>query len=192
MKLAECFNLSSQQKGFTLIELLVVITIIAILAGLAFPALTGAMRAAKRGQARTDCTNLVIAVKNYYNEYGKYPVTSAGADITWGPDNTDNNELMTVLMAESPTLNRKNITFIEPPLAEAEGRHGVLDGGGTNIGDFYDPWGTPYFIRVDSDYDSEIESPKDSSQVLFMGVAAWSAGMDNDDSTTQDNVYSFE
>jgi prepilin-type N-terminal cleavage/methylation domain-containing protein len=64
---------SSSQLAFTLIELLTVIAIIAILMGLLFPALGAVRENARRVQAKTDVTNIVAAVKQYYTEYGKYP-----------------------------------------------------------------------------------------------------------------------
>jgi len=61
-------------SAFTLIELLVVISIIAILAGLAFGAFSGIQKKGKKVQARNDLNALIIAIKAYNTEYGKYPV----------------------------------------------------------------------------------------------------------------------
>src|SRR5438552_3035429 len=59
--------------AFTLVELLTVIAIIAILMGLLFPAIGIVKEQARKVQAKTDITNIVAAVKQYYTEYGKYP-----------------------------------------------------------------------------------------------------------------------
>lgn len=70
-------NKNPQRSGFTLIELLVVISIIALLAGLAFPALQGALEAAQKAQASTMCNQLAIACTMYNTEYGVWPAPSA-------------------------------------------------------------------------------------------------------------------
>jgi prepilin-type N-terminal cleavage/methylation domain-containing protein len=70
------------RTAFTLIELLVVISIIALLAGLAFPAFQGALDTAKRAQASTMCNQLATAVTMFNTEYGVWPVGSATADVT--------------------------------------------------------------------------------------------------------------
>jgi prepilin-type N-terminal cleavage/methylation domain-containing protein len=67
---------SSASSAFTLVELLVVMGIIAVLAGLAFPAIGGAIKAAKRTQASTMISNLKVAVTAYNTEYGTWPVPS--------------------------------------------------------------------------------------------------------------------
>ena len=67
---------SSKSNAFTLVELLTVIAIIAILMGLLFPALQIAKNQAYKVRAKTDVVNTVAAVKQYYTEYGKYPLTA--------------------------------------------------------------------------------------------------------------------
>lgn len=60
-------------SGFTLVEILTVIVIIGILAGIAIPAITGALRAARVGAIRTEVENLNQAVEAYKLKYGDYP-----------------------------------------------------------------------------------------------------------------------
>ena len=59
-----------RRNAFTLIELLVVIAILAVLAGIAFPAMQGAIDSAKRGQARNDANQIASAIKAYRLEFG--------------------------------------------------------------------------------------------------------------------------
>ena len=62
------------RRGFTLIELLVVISIIAILAGLLLPVISSVMQNAHKTEAKSTEQQIVAAVKNYYTEYGQYPI----------------------------------------------------------------------------------------------------------------------
>jgi len=71
--------------AFTLIELLTVISIIAILMGILFPAISSVRESARKVSAKNDELNIVNAVKAYYTEYGKYPINSgSGASPTAG------------------------------------------------------------------------------------------------------------
>jgi len=72
-------------SAFTLIELLTVIAIIAILMGLLFPAITIVKDSANKVKARTDLVNTVASVKQYFAEYGKYPVSGATAASSTNP-----------------------------------------------------------------------------------------------------------
>jgi prepilin-type N-terminal cleavage/methylation domain-containing protein len=72
-------------SAFTLIELLVVITIIAILAGLLLPVVNSVMNNAHKTEAKSTEMQIVSAVKNYYAEYGQYPVEAqtVPVDVTF-------------------------------------------------------------------------------------------------------------
>ena len=140
------------QRAFTLIELLVVISIIAILASLAFPAVNGALDSAKRAKVKNDVIQIVTAIKAYQTEYGRLPFWKTEDD--WY-DDTDNNNLFDILRGHTSgaqnNLNPRMISFIEIRPAK-----GNKDGIGAD-GKFYDPWGSAYLIKLDLDYDNQIQ-----------------------------------
>jgi len=77
MKRPSLHSRSTPTSGFTLIELLVVIGIIAILAGVLFPAGNAAIKAAQRAKASATINQIQTAVLAYYTEYSVYPVPTA-------------------------------------------------------------------------------------------------------------------
>jgi prepilin-type N-terminal cleavage/methylation domain-containing protein len=140
--------------AFTLIELLIVISIILILAGLAFPAVQGALESAKKAQARNDVHQIAAAVRAFHLEYGRYPTS----EVNTGGDGGDfytqanNNSVIRALMGQDADLNPRNIVFLDAKTAKAKK-------GGVDISDyiFYDPWGTPYGIKMDNNYNGRTE-----------------------------------
>ena len=162
-------------RAFTLIELLVVITIIVILMGLLFPAFRGVQDQAKKTQAKNDLAQIVTAVNAFYTEYGKYPIDTSGGgppqDQMYSPNN---NVLIDVLRNEtaSPnnatlvaTLNPRQIAFITPSFVKepSNPRSGIasqataINGVSVQVGDYVDPWGTPYVVALDGDYSGLVQ-----------------------------------
>ncbi len=168
--------------AFTLIELLVVISIIAVLASLLLPAINKAQGKAKIAEARVQMRSIVNAVTTYKTDYNRLPTTRAGSsDVTFGWNNTGNNgggnagaaqgyplintpnnsELVAVLgdllnfRDGTPTtnaghqLNPKQLIYLE--YKEAGGNNGNKGVGLDGV--YRDPWGRPYIISLDANYD---------------------------------------
>ncbi len=201
------FDTNAPQKhnrAFTLIELLVVIAIIAILVGLLFPAFKAVQNQARQTQAKNDLTQIVNAVNAFYTEYGKYPIATSGADVIYGPGGTANNALFKELQgcptsgafpptcSGNSTVNTRQIVFISPPAVKnpTNPRSGIATQAATincfpvAVGEFVDPWGTPYDVDIDGDYNNQISTnpygPNNGAgpQPLTIGVIAWSLGSD--------------
>ena len=181
------------RDGFTLIELLVVITMIGILAGLLFPAFQAVQNQAKRVQAKNDLTQIVNAVNAFYTEYGQYPL--ATADTTYGSTTIPNADLFYTLRAvalganASNAVNTRVIVFLTVPDVKdpAAPRSGIatqtatVNGVSIQAGEFVDPWGTKYKVRIDGGYDNQLANPYSLSAgaaTLQIGVIAWSNGKD--------------
>ncbi len=181
--------------AFTLIELLVVIAIIAILIGLLFPAFKAVQNQARQTQAKNDLTQIVNAVNAFYTDYGKYPLAAGiTIDTTFGPGGnpTTNQTLFTELRGCTAvtgscpaiaSINTRQIVFISPPDVKnsANPRSGIGTAAG-NLGQYFDPWGTNYVVRIDGDYNNQVVNPYTSNAGatpnLQIGVIAWSVGLD--------------
>jgi type IV pilus assembly protein PilE len=71
-----------QEKGFTLIELMIVVAVVAILAAIAYPSYTWAVRKGKRAQARTAILDLLQQQERYMTQYNTYLQFSNTAGVT--------------------------------------------------------------------------------------------------------------
>jgi prepilin-type N-terminal cleavage/methylation domain-containing protein len=163
-------------SGFTLVELLVVISIIAILAGLAFPAIGGAMDAAKRTQASAFIGQLKIALSAYYTEYSTWPASNAGSDIL-SPE--DAYLILSGKDGSSETTkNTREIKFMEFQKKDLDRP--------TSATKFLDPWKQDYEIRIDSDYDNVITNLPGETDDISTGLAIWSTGKPKDGKVNED------
>jgi prepilin-type N-terminal cleavage/methylation domain-containing protein len=145
--------------AFTLVELLVVISIIAILAGLSFPAVSGAMDSAKKTQAKSQVVQIAAAVTAYEMEYGKLPTFT---------ETTVNKTFVNILT----TNNSRGIVFLEAQ-AWKKGK------GGTNSVGYCDPWDStkPYAISLDTNYVNQVSVSTNGgasgSATIMKKVGVW-------------------
>jgi prepilin-type N-terminal cleavage/methylation domain-containing protein len=182
-------NTTSRQTAFTLVELLTVIAIIAVLMGLLFPALNSAKEAARKTQAKAAVTQIVTSVKAYYTEYGKYPCGAQSGDDTSDyqtDSDTDRKNLFDILRVPYPSAppadNPRAIVFLEVPAVKNDAV-GSRKGGVGSDGVYYDSWGSPYWIKIDNNYNGTLVNPYTNSTgagfgSVNTGVMAWSCGKD--------------
>ena len=180
---------SSRKNGFTLVELLVVIAIIAVLAGAGFAAGNAAIQKAKKTTALATVVALESAVNNFYTEYGSMPTSAAtetAIDINSAEGKTLLNVLLGLTETTTPPLNPRAIKFLSVREGKAKGATGGANGivyntTGTTIVGLFDPWGGPYKLVLDTNYDEKIiTAPTNGGGATLNSrrVAAWSEGAD--------------
>jgi prepilin-type N-terminal cleavage/methylation domain-containing protein len=173
------------RAGFTLIELLVVIAIIAILAAMLLSVLSKVKVSAKKAQAKLQIQDLVTDIQKYDSDYGRFPVSpgvqaAAGTgDFTYGGSlfaaniasgvlpasdsvyTTNNSEVIAILMDITNTAvtsvnvnaqkNPQQTVFLNAPMV---GDTNTWPGVGPDLV-YRDPWGNPYVITMDLNYDGQ-------------------------------------
>lgn len=202
------------KRGFTLIELLVVIGILALLAGILLPAINAVLKQQDATRAKGEVASLVTAWKNYYNEYGQWPVGRASGDGQYecmgqaaGEDGlspesagiaTSNQILRCILMprwrrygASSEVdaidaYNPKRLMFLEYEETSID----------TNKWDLVDPWGNTYRFMFDLDFDGKVH--RADFDPVYGNVIVWSLGPNGKNGVNQadpdaaDNINSWE
>ena len=241
------YHTSLISRAFTLVELLTVIAIIGILAAMLLAVLSSAVNSAKSAKTKTEMGSLVTAIQGYDEAYGHYPVSTAvqnianaaKSDFTYGgsllaayatdigPGNytTNNSEVIGILMdltnypggGWTVNTNHQNnpqrTIFLNARMSGDTNSPGV----GTDLV-YRDPWGNPYVITMDLNYNEICEDAFYKSPIVSVGglnglilqpdgnyacpgtVMVWSAGpnktIDPDDPATDhenhDNVLSWK
>ena len=181
-------------SGFTLIELLVVISIVVVLAALSFAAVNGAMTKTKTTRGKSYATNLASAVEAFYSTENFLP------DIGNGPVSTDSAEgvrLLRVLLAQEANtgdvMNSRRTIYLD--VKESTGRtDGIFYGttGGDTVQGMFDPFGNPYFVVLNTEYDRSLQFSMGGQQYILRGenVAVYSAGADRIEGT-KDDITTF-
>lgn len=140
----------TKRSPFTLIELLAVVAIIALLAGLLLPAVMSSRNKAYEAKARGQIKNLQIAIEQYAQEYSVLP------------DDSSYSTLINCLQNEGSYDGAgRGIPFLEVQ--------------GNSPGTYIDPWGNPYNVALDSDYDGQIPASDIaiSSDPVYATSAIW-------------------
>jgi prepilin-type N-terminal cleavage/methylation domain-containing protein len=179
-----------RRRGFTLIELLVVIAIIAVLAAAGFSAGTAAVNRAKKLKAQSAATAIELAINSFKTDYGYLPDPTGNASEDTELK-TDSKELLEMLLGtedQSDDMgNPRKIKY----LSVKEGK-GKKDGliyatGGGDVEALYDPWGNPYTIVMDYNYDERVETPGATTTTLNgRSVAVYSPGADKIEGNADD------
>jgi prepilin-type N-terminal cleavage/methylation domain-containing protein len=179
---------SHTPRGFTLVELLVVIAIIAVLAGLGSAMANSMIQKAKKTTCLAAAAAIETAVNNFYTEYGSMPSAGTTDTATAAPLKTNEPtgiSLLRVLLGiETATtpLNSRGIKFLSTKEGKANKNGLIYDAAGTDIMGMYDPWGGPYNIILDLDYNEKIsaKTKAETTVVTLNGrrVAVWSDGAD--------------
>jgi prepilin-type N-terminal cleavage/methylation domain-containing protein len=181
-------------RAFTIVELLVVISIIAILAALLLPVLAAAKKQGLKTQARLQISQIVTAIQQYDSAYSRFPVSGAEQaagtnDFTFGgtfqmPTGTtnigtfvngsvsNNSEVIAILMDITNTTvtsvninhqkNPQQTSFLSAKMGDANNINGVV---GPDLV-YRDPWGNPYVISMDLNYDEMCRDTFYSSSIV--------------------------
>jgi prepilin-type N-terminal cleavage/methylation domain-containing protein len=168
---------TGKSSGFTLVEILTVIAIIGILAAMLPAVVNQARNKALKVKAKKDIADIVTAIQAYDSIYGQFPISTdvrnlAGTqDFTYGDAlltsalgpgsyEANNSEVMAILMditnypTGGPTanMNHSRNTQQRVFLPATMVSDATLPGVGPDL-IYRDPWGTPYVITLDLNYD---------------------------------------
>ena len=193
-----------KKSYFTLVELLVVIGIIAVLAGILLPAVSGSMQKADQTKAKAQITTLVNAIKQFEATYGYLPTKYY-----------DSSNAKASLFASStsekidPDLYRELILILQNTEDEVSGRTKFinvkkikfLDIQGNVPGVYQDPWDRDFIVYMDSASDGKVDFSGEYSGTstnfpdkMYFDVIVYSEGAKEGSATAKavkDNVYSF-
>ena len=170
--------------GFTLVELLVVISIIGVLAAMSFGAANMAMNKAKKLQTANDARALKQAIQSFNSEYSRLPEFGAQGEEAQ-TDGEAGAELLTILLGKEDVTdsmqNKKQIAFFNAKVNKNKNKGGLVyssQGSGARPDGLYDAWGNPFYLKLDTEYDGELEDPFKQGNVVQDSVIVYSYGGD--------------
>ncbi len=194
MKVKNVYTKKQHMKplGFTLLEMLIVVGIIAILMAILLPTVHQVRQSAFKTQAVTELKTVEGAIKAYYAEYARYPLQKMINTNDWMySTNTlvaDNlADLYACLRGLDPTNNPREQIFLD-----------LSDRVHMVNGIFMDPWGQPYLVKCDWNFDKRLLVRKNENKIpkcdgetnlVNVGVAVWTTLYDKKGKFQELNSY---
>ncbi|HWB57986.1 MAG TPA: hypothetical protein VG733_00775 [Chthoniobacteraceae bacterium] len=133
---------------------------------------------AVKTEARSQARMIVAAVNAYYEDNHKYPVaTPAGGVVVFS---SDNNTLFDVLRdctgpKSGNALNPRNVAYVEAPVASDQAH--PCNGVQLSTGIWFDPWGSPYRIAIDTTGSGELNGSKTTIPGFYTDVGPLKASV---------------
>ena len=171
-----------------------VITIIGILAAMAFPGAKGVLDKARKAATENMALQVRTAISAYYTEYRRYPVPKGSSgETTIRSDET----LMDILLgADGNKYNPRGISFYSGKKAKGSKGGLVMNSGGG--GQLVDPWGELFYVIMDTDYNNRVEAPfskkgdQGGNNTVPDNVIVWSTGPDGPEADDdKDNITTW-
>lgn len=174
-------------------EVLLILAAVLLVVSILAPAYIDISNRRKSVAAYSDMKVLISAAKQMNQEYRVWPSFEAPAegDVRYGSDRSNASVVNTLLAInavgnEGHKSNPTRINFVE-----------VASGQPISLrlnekGEFIDPWGSPYQIVFDSNYDNVCTIDNSIyERVIGEGVVVWSCGPDRK-SDTRDDLLSWK
>ncbi len=142
----------------------------------------------RKGTALATATALESAINNIYTEYGKLP--DVGSRVT--TNSPEGLKLLNILLGidikSDNAPNPRGIKFLS--VKEGKNNKGglIYAADGESVEGLYDPWGNPFTVELDTDYNEELHFTVGSRAVDLKGrrAAAFSPGQDKQLGTADD------
>jgi hypothetical protein len=139
-------------------------------------------------RSHTVATALETAVTNFFTEYGKSPT----ADSKTTTNSPEGIRLLQILLGSEPAGdNLQNPRYIKYlSVKEGKKKRGglIYSENGKSVEGLFDPWGNPYTLEIDTDYDEILEFNLGGRSIKLEGshVAVHSPGKDGKHATGDD------
>ena len=175
-----------KKQHFSLVELLTVIAVIAILAGILIPTVGAVKESGRATQALTEAKGIHLAITSFYNDHKYLPSKDAANGTTndivyWGSSAAETPKTdASVKINELAALNTSYLTFFDrlcytdytdaTKAATADAKSfnkkkkkylnaapSYFGAAASTSNGYRDPWGRPYIIYLDTNYDEKIE-----------------------------------
>ncbi len=108
-------------KGFTIIELLVVVTVVGILAAIAYPQYNRYLIQARRADGQGALLQMAGQLEKFYSQCGRYTATittgtiSACSGLGVGANSTDNHYTLTITTGAAGTVANQTYVLTAAP-----------------------------------------------------------------------------
>lgn len=177
--------MNMKKQHFSLVELLTVIAVIAILAGILIPTVGAIKESGKATQALTEVKGIHLAIKSFQNDHKYLPDTTTSSDrvyfgVSQAAAPTENDKDTAINENASPLHNDylnlfdiicytdhsdvsgKSVSSVATAINKKKKKYlnapqSYYNSDSDKVG-YRDPWGRPYIIYLDTNYDKIIET----------------------------------